>query len=51
MIELKSSIQYKQKRKDRCINDYYEHLRTGKQEKLFHGLIVQIGNKEMIWVS
>ena len=30
----------KQKRKDRCINDYYEHLRTGKQEKLFHELIV-----------
>ncbi len=22
----------KQKRKDRCITDYYEHLRTGKQE-------------------
>ena len=36
----------KQKRKDRCINDYYEHLRTGKQEKLFHELIVQIGNKD-----
>ena len=36
----------KQKRKDRCVNDYYEHLRTGKQEKLFHELIVQIGNKD-----
>lgn len=36
----------KQKRKDRCIADYYEHLRTGKQEKLFHELIVQIGNKD-----
>ena len=36
----------KQKRKDRCINNYYEHLRTGKQEKLFHELIVQIGNKD-----
>ena len=36
----------KQKRKDRCINDYYEHLRTGKQEELFHELIVQIGNKD-----
>lgn len=22
----------KQKRKDRCITDYYEHLRTGKQK-------------------
>ena len=36
----------KQKRKDRCITDYYEHLWTGKQEKLFHELIVQIGNKD-----
>ena len=36
----------KQKRKDRCIANYYEHLRTGKQEKLFHELIVQIGNKD-----
>ena len=36
----------KQKRKDRCISDYYEHLRTGKQEKVFHELIVQIGNKD-----
>lgn len=36
----------KQKRKNRCISDYYEHLRTGKQEKLFHELIVQIGNKD-----
>ena len=36
----------KQKRRDRCINDYYEHLRTGKQEELFHELIVQIGNKD-----
>ena len=36
----------KQKRKDRCITDYYEHLRTGKQEKPFHELIVQIGNKD-----
>ena len=36
----------KQTRKDRCISDYYEHLRTGKQEKTFHELIVQIGNKD-----
>ena len=36
----------KQKRKDRCITDYYEHLQTGKQEKLFHELIIQIGNKD-----
>lgn len=36
----------KQTRKDRMINDYYEKIRTGKQEKLFHEVILQIGNKE-----
>lgn len=36
----------KQKRKDRCIDDYYEKIRTGKQEKLFHEVIMQIGNKD-----
>lgn len=36
----------KQKRKDRVIPDYYEKIRTGKQEKLFHEVIFQIGNKE-----
>ena len=36
----------KQKRKDRVIPDYYEKIRTGKQEKLFHEIIFQIGNKE-----
>lgn len=34
----------KQKRSDRKITDYYEHIRTGKQEKLFHEVIFQIGN-------
>lgn len=34
----------KQKRSDRKIADYYEHIRTGKQEKLFHEVIFQIGN-------
>lgn len=34
----------KQKRNDRKITDYYEHIRTGKQEKLFHEVIFQIGN-------
>ena len=33
-------------RKDRQIPDYYEKIRTGKQEKLFHELILQIGNKD-----
>ena len=36
----------KQKRKDRCIDDYYEKIRTGKQEKLFHEVILQVGNKD-----
>lgn len=34
----------KQKRSDRKIADYYEHIRTGKQEKLFHEVIFQIGS-------
>ena len=36
----------KQKRTDRCIDDYYEKIRTGKQEKLFYEVIFQVGNKE-----
>lgn len=36
----------KQKRKDRKILDYYKHIESGKQEKLFHEIIFQIGNKE-----
>lgn len=36
----------KQKRKDRCIDDYYEKIRSGKQEKLFHEIVIQIGNKD-----
>lgn len=36
----------KQKRADRMIQDYYEKIRSGKQEKLFHEVIVQIGNRE-----
>jgi hypothetical protein len=34
----------KQSRGDRCIDDYYEKTRTGKQEKPFHEIILQIGN-------
>jgi len=34
----------KQTRSDRCISDYYEKIRTGKQEKLFHEIIIQIGD-------
>lgn len=36
----------KQTRKDRIIDNYYEKIRTGKQEKLFEELIIQIGNKD-----
>lgn len=36
----------KQTRRDRVIEDYYEKIRTGKQEKLFEELIIQIGNKD-----
>ena len=34
------------KRKDRQIANYYEKIRQGKQEKLFHEVIFQIGNRE-----
>ena len=34
----------KQTRSDRKISNYYEKIRSGKQEKLFHELILQIGN-------
>ncbi len=36
----------KQKRSDRKIDDYYEKIRQSKQEKLFHEVIFQIGNKD-----
>ena len=36
----------KQTRNDRKIDDYYEKIRTSKQEKLFHEVIFQIGNKD-----
>ena len=36
----------KQKRKDRIIPDYYKHIESGKQEKLFHEIIFQVGNKD-----
>ena len=36
----------KQTRRDRVIDDYYEKIRMGKQEKLFEELIIQIGNKD-----
>ena len=35
----------KKKTRDK-IPDYYEHIRQGKQEKLFHEVIFQVGNKD-----
>ena len=36
----------KQTRDDRRIEDYYEKIRSGKQGKPFHELILQIGDKD-----
>ena len=36
----------KQKRNDRKIPDYYEKIRTSKQEKVFYEIIAQVGNLE-----
>ena len=36
----------KQTRSDRVIENYYEKIRSGKQEKPFHEVIFQIGNKD-----
>lgn len=44
--EALSEYNAKQKRKDRVIKDYYEHIFHSKQEKAFYELVVQIGNKD-----
>lgn len=36
----------KQTRSDRKIENYYEKIRSGKQEKPFHEIILQVGNKD-----
>ena len=36
----------KQTRADRRISNYYEKIRSGNQEKSFHEIILQIGNKD-----
>lgn len=36
----------KQKRKDRRIENYLDHIASGKQEKPFYELVFQIGNKD-----
>ncbi|MEY8390423.1 plasmid recombination protein [Lachnospiraceae bacterium 45-W7] len=44
--EALQSYNEKQTRADRRIADYYEKIRNSKQEKPFHELILQIGDKE-----
>ena len=44
--EARERYNAKQKWKDRVIDNYYEKIRRGKQEKLFHEVIFQIGNKD-----
>lgn len=39
-----ASFNEKQTRSDRRIENYYEKIRSGKQEKPFHEIILQIGN-------
>ena len=36
----------RQTRADRRIDNYYEKIRSSKQEKPFHELVLQIGNKD-----
>lgn len=36
----------KQTRRDRMIDDYYEKIRSGRQEKPFYEVIFQVGNKD-----
>lgn len=36
----------KQTRNDRCIADYYEKIASSRQEKPFHEIVLQIGNKD-----
>ncbi|MBQ9982176.1 MAG: plasmid recombination protein [Oscillospiraceae bacterium] len=44
----KALIEYnaKQKRKDRIIKDYHEHIRHSRQEQEYHEVIFQIGNQD-----
>ncbi|MFI3171807.1 MAG: plasmid recombination protein [Eubacteriales bacterium] len=41
-----SEYNRKQVRKDRKITNYYEKIANSKQEKLFHEIVLQIGNKD-----
>ena len=44
--EALSEYNARQTRKDRCIKNYYEHIRHSKQEKPFYEVIFQIGKNE-----
>ena len=44
--EALSRYNEKQTRNDRRIDNYYEKIRSGKQEKPFHEIILQIGDKD-----
>ena len=44
--EALSRYNEKQTRNDRRIDDYYEKIRAGKQEKPFHEIILQIGDRD-----
>ncbi len=37
--------------KDRIIENYYEHIKRGKKEKLFQEVVVIFGNSEMCGVG
>ena len=39
-----AQLNARQKRSDRKIDDYYKKIRSGKQEKPFHEIILQVGN-------
>lgn len=41
----------KQTRKDRVIENYYEHIKRGKKEKLFQEVVVTFGNSETCGVG
>ena len=45
-VEALTRYNEKQTRSDRRIDDYYEKIRSGKQEKPFHEIILQIGDKD-----
>ena len=44
--EAQERFNAKQTRSDRCIENYYEKICSSKQEKPFHEIVLQIGNKD-----